>query len=86
MSKDRLKSVKCPLCVAAGERSIVQDLGTRMTLLGGQTPWYDEDGDYHDHDPNWRRQSFSCSKGHAWETKFMRPCPTSTCGYGRTPR
>jgi hypothetical protein len=49
-------------------------------MMGWQ-PYYDEDGQYHNHDPNWTTQGFRCSKGHNWQTSSQKPCPN--CLYGR---
>ena len=53
----------CPECQAEGEKS-------RVTLGGGSStamyaaPFYDEEGRYHNHDPNVFTYAWSCSRGH----------------------
>lgn len=43
--------MKCPECASANQKSIVYP-GYGMSTCMGFTPYYDEDGKYHIHDPN----------------------------------
>lgn len=57
--------MKCPQCVEEGKKSTVYPgYGTR-TLIGNY-PYYDEDGNYHDHDPNCSTYRYECSNKHIW--------------------
>ena len=72
--------MRCPECVKLEQKSIVYPGLTVVTAMGW-TPYYDEDGQYHNHDPNWRTTGFRCSEGHTWQTSSLKPCPN--CLYGR---
>lgn len=67
----------CPECVESGDRSRVASLGGARNLMG-YTPFYDEDGQYHQHDPNVLTSGYKCSNGHVFTRKSHSPCPT--CG------
>jgi hypothetical protein len=41
--------------------------------MAGDT-YYDEDGRYHNHDPN--ITTFSCSRGHSWGESRQHECQT----------
>lgn len=69
--------MKCEKCVEAGLRSFVYPGITFVTSMISQS-FYDEDGIYHHHDPNWHSSSWSCSQGHRWEVRSLHPC--SACG------
>ena len=47
--------------------------------------FYDEEGDYHDHDPNTRSCFYTCSNGHQFWTKSKAPCPNTECDFGTAP-
>lgn len=70
----------CPHCQAEGTESHVVELCSSSTLIGW-SPYYDEKGVYHSHDPNARTTQFECSRGHHFSTSRMVPCPN--CDYGR---
>lgn len=72
--------MKCPQCVANGNKSIVYTHGGSSTLLSF-TPYYDEEGLFHNHDPNVFTNGYSCNKGHKWSVKALRPC--LNCDYGQ---
>jgi hypothetical protein len=74
--------MKCEKCVEAGEKSRVNSHGGSRTLLGGGGPHYDEEGEYHSHDPNTVTSSYSCTNGHRWSTKGKSTCPAKGCDYG----
>ena len=70
--------MKCPECVKNGDRSTVYPKGGSTTCLG-YAPYYDEDGNYHNHDPNHTNYSYECSNGHEWHEKVYRSC--SSCDW-----
>jgi hypothetical protein len=74
---DVWQTMKCPECIAAGTPSRVYTDGCSRTLLAYRR-YYDEDGVYHDHDPNTVTEYFYCSNKHVWQVKGKRPCPS--CG------
>ena len=61
--KRKVNKMKCPKCEEEGKRSKVYVGGSSSTLLGW-TPYYDEDGNYHNNDPNRITTNYSCSEGH----------------------
>ena len=65
--------MKCPECDEAGDRSVVYVGGGISTEVASQ-PFYDEDGVYHNHDPNWHRTEYHCSKGHWWTMSRKGGC------------
>jgi hypothetical protein len=66
-----------PECVNDEKRSTVTVGPTDSTLMHA-APYYDEEGQYHLHDPNTLTTTYRCSRGHTWITRGMVPCPT--CG------
>lgn len=75
--------MKCPKCVEDGQTSRVYDNGSVSHLLGW-SPYYDEAGDYHAHDPNDLRTNYSCSNGHRFGMLRQKPCPNAKCDYGHS--
>lgn len=71
--------MKCPVCQEKGLKSNVYPGGGQSTLMGF-TPYYDEEGNYHIHDPNTITFSYSCSLGHKWKEVSKKECPS--CEYG----
>lgn len=71
--------MRCPRCQAVGERSRVQMFpGRRAEVLADMS--YDEDGDYHFHDPNVTLFSWRCSLGHVGTAETMQACPSAAKG------
>jgi hypothetical protein len=59
--------MKCPECVKAGLRSTVTLVGESSSLVMG-SQWWDEEGKFHDYDPNITTADYKCSAGHRWST------------------
>ena len=57
--------MKCPECVAEGERSQVDCLRGSTTLMAWRS-YYDEDGNYHSDNPNKVTTQYKCTRGHLW--------------------
>jgi hypothetical protein len=74
--------VICEFCQAESQLSQVFPGGQTVTLMGYQ-PYYDESGNFHDHDPNWRTSYFRCSRGHEWTTCTRASCPTLWCDWNK---
>jgi hypothetical protein len=72
--------VRCPECVAQGQLSKVYIGGTIVTDMGTDR-YYDEDGVFHNHDPNIRSTSYECSNKHYWYDGVMPKCPVEGCTY-----
>jgi len=66
--------MKCPECVSEGKKSIVYPGSSSTTLMGFQR-YYDEDGVFHEHDPNDIQSHYSCGNGHQWTTHTQNKCP-----------
>ena len=71
--------MKCPKCVEEGTKSKVMYHGSSTTLMSN-SPYYDEEGVYHNHDYNTIRSIYSCSNGHNFETSGKPKCPN--CDFG----
>lgn len=69
----------CPKCKEEGRTSSIY-VGNSTTTLMGNTPFYDEQGQYHSHDPNNVNTSYHCSNGHRFMTSGRNTCPN--CSYG----
>ena len=76
--------MKCPECIATNQRSMVHDQGSWTTAMGW-SPYWDEDGNRHVHNPNTITTGYHCSNGHDWADESKRPCPHPSCDYGKTP-
>ena len=69
-----LAQMKCPQCVEKKEESKLTLSITNSTCLAGPSPYYDEQGNYHAHDPNTSFGTFSCSKGHKGKATTWKGC------------
>lgn len=65
----------CPECHEKHEKSKVYNMGSTSTLIGGGGEYWDEEGEYHSHNPNTITTSYRCSKGHKWQIEKRRECP-----------
>jgi len=68
----------CPGCVEEGLKSTVSH-ETRAHYLMAWRPYWDEEGDYHVHDPNSHASWFRCSNGHVWPIPNL--CPAEDCDF-----
>jgi len=68
----------CPDCQKENRTSKVYS-GSATSTLKAWTPYWDEKGTLHSHDPNYREQQYNCSNGHHWTTKSLPPC--LNCSY-----
>ena len=71
---------KCPTCVEHGTRSRLYVNEGSVTLMATHD-YYDENGDYHFHNPNTQAMSISCSLGHWGAFNEGFPC---WCGWPKT--
>ena len=67
----------CAECEKLGQKSRVMSNGVTTTLIGWST-YYDEEGNWHSHDPNRQEESFFCSAGHRFSKQLIHHCP---CGW-----
>jgi hypothetical protein len=68
----------CPECQESGQKSTVY-VGSDWITGMGVSRFHDEDGRYHEHDPNIVTTGYSCSMGHRWNEK--RNNGSCGCGY-----
>lgn len=68
----------CEECSKEGKTSNVYVESCSSTLLYSP-PFYDEQGRYHDHDPNTVTTLYHCSNGHNFAHRSKPKC---WCGYG----
>jgi len=74
--------MKCAECNRNGDKSLVYP-GMSVSTCMGWLPYFDESGDYHNHNPNSVSSEYSCSKGHKWAVSEAVPCPSLSCDYGK---
>jgi len=67
----------CKECSKAGLKSCVYSHGGSRTLMYS-APFWDENGCYHDHDPNIGTYGYECSNGHTWTESSRSSC---WCGW-----
>jgi len=65
----------CKQCAAKGLKSKVYQGMTVSTAMYCSPYYYDEEGDYHNHDYNRTTQQYACSNGHEWAEKKPKLCP-----------
>jgi hypothetical protein len=70
--------MKCKQCVKEGKKSCVFVEGKSSTCLATSQPFYDEDGNYHNHDRNIMTTFYKCSNDHSWVEKSK---PSCWCGW-----
>lgn len=64
----------CEQCKKEGKTSTVHLQSSSSTLLAF-TPYYDEKGVYHSHDPNTHTMQYQCSNGHFFTEESKAKCP-----------
>ncbi len=75
--------MKCPTCVSEGKRSRITPDGGATTLMA-HSPYYDEEGAYHYHNPNHTDFAYTCSNGHNWQERVYHKC--NACGWTGEPK
>ena len=66
--------MQCPVCLEVHRLSTVSPHGYARTLLRW-SPYFDEAGVRHAHDPNRVTEAFTCSNGHTFIREIHLPCP-----------
>ena len=46
-------------------------------------PYYDEEGEYHNHDGNATSYECTCSNGHKWNVTKRNRCPNPKCDWNK---
>jgi hypothetical protein len=73
--------MKCPVCDAEGKRSIVT-LGEGWVSKQPVSRYYDEDENFHLHDPNPTTYNWRCSNGHQGTATTRQACQSNQSGCG----
>ncbi len=69
--------MKCPQCIKEGTTSkLYYEYGTSTSMIGNA--YYDEEGKYHNHDPNEQSDVYHCSNGHHIVVGTLKGC--RSCG------
>lgn len=71
--------MRCPVCLPAVTASEVTPSTWTMSTALGFSPYYDTEGIYHSHDPNFHTKEYRCSLGHRWSTTRKLACPAKGC-------
>ena len=66
--------MKCEECIKLKKRSKVFEKGGSSTLIN-TISFYDEKGQYHNHDNNIYTTNYECSNGHSFSTHIKYSCP-----------
>lgn len=69
--------MKCPFCIKEEKRSTIR-IGTSISTALAWSPFYDEDGGLHHHNPNHTVTDYHCSNDHVWTESTKQKC---WCGY-----
>lgn len=70
--------MKCKICEQEDKVSrLYVSGGCTVTLMSWET-YYDENGYYHNHDPNITTTAFKCSNGHYYKIESKKGC--QSCG------
>lgn len=67
--------MKCPECLVLRQKSKVKPLPVCVNQDLKADRFYDENRRRHFHDPNVRKQYFSCTRGHQWFELRVSECP-----------
>lgn len=70
--------MRCPTCVSENKRSTVTVGQPAKTVNGVPVQFFDEDGQYHYHDPAKYSTPHKCSNGHLFDIASVHGCPQ--CG------
>ncbi len=75
--------MKCPECIKQGLKSIVAIKEVNKTL-NNYLPFYDEEGNYHNHDYNYTYSNMECNNGHLFLTvSNNNKCPADICDFNK---
>lgn len=77
---NKRSKVICPVCAENNQTSIVKNYSSSSTLMYCQ-PYYDEQGNYHNHDSNKTTTHYKCSNGHSFTIKGHYGCKVKGCTF-----
>lgn len=69
----------CQTCKKENQKSTVRSSYGSVTLRTVENYW-DEDGNYHAHNPNLHSLAYTCSRGHKWDGSYYPMCPAGDYG------
>lgn len=67
--------ITCPECDAVGLKSRLRET-EKIKTNGPAIKFYDEDGNFHNHDSRVTLTPIYCSNGHAFHHREIERCPT----------
>jgi hypothetical protein len=73
--------MKCQHCEKLGLRSRLYIRGSVTLHVDQPEVYYDEDGVFHVHDPNWQVQSYRCSNDHQFSARRRQGCAADGCQF-----
>ena len=71
----------CPQCKEEGLKSTITATSMYATTAMAYHTYYDEEGRYHQHNPNRSTARLSCSKGHELVHVFQPGCGVEGCEF-----
>jgi len=71
----------CPECRKTDQRSKLYIGNSKIVEKFTREKYYDEYGNYHDHDVNVRQGKWECSNGHGGLYNKTYMCQVSNCSY-----
>ncbi len=73
--------MKCKECINEGKKSRISPGFSTVTAMYC-SPYYDEDGNYHNHNSNTTTTEYGCSNGHHWTDRTSgQPCVNCDWGH-----
>ena len=81
--QDGAGKIICPICQENNQTSKVTELTSSSTAMYSQ-PFYDEEGNYHNHNRNTTTTVFKCSNGHTFVRKGHAGCKVKDCTFKET--
>jgi len=70
----------CKKCESENRKSTISIRNCPVTDLVIDQ-YYDQDGEYHIHDPNRIISALICSNGHVWDEEIPNNCPAFGCNW-----
>ena len=75
-----MNKIICPVCQENNQTSKVTELTSSVTT-SYSSPFYDEEGNYHNHDSNKTTTNYQCSNGHSFKVVKRRGCTIPNCSF-----
>ena len=68
----------CPEC----DGDLVEQVGMASRTMMAGSSGYGDDGQRHNHDPNWSTSKYKCENGHTVGRRTRPSCPAKGCHFG----